>query len=220
MEEQEHTRATMLGELIEDARAHAGRSVAECAAVLGISPDDFRNAESGDYVVSLPQLEVLAIYLDVPMAHFWGTHTLAEEEPRDYADLLALRNKIIGGLLRQARLESGRSAADLAEEIGVTPEQIQTYEMGADALPYLQLERLAKYLGITVDYFVDDERGPMGRHEAQQRMMQRFRQLPPDISAFVVQPVNIPYLKTAMRLSEMDADRLREIAASILEITY
>lgn len=220
MEEQDITRAKILGVLIQDARSHAGRSIEDCATVLNISPEEFRKAESGEYVVSLPQLEVLAIYLNVPMAHFWGTHTLEEPEKQHFNDLLALRHRIIGGLLRQARLEAGRSAEDLAEQIGVSTGQVEAYEMGAAALPYLYLEKLAKYLGVSMDYFVEDTRGPLGRHEAQQRMQQRLAELPSNVREFVTEPVNMHYLETAMRLSEMDVDRLRNIAASILDITY
>jgi len=130
MEEQDITRAKILGVLIQDARSHAGRSIEDCATVLNVSPEEFRKAESGEYVVSLPQLEVLAIYLNVPMAHFWGTHTLEESEKQQFSDLLALRHKIIGGLLRQARLEAGRSVEDLAEQIGVSTGQIGLFRGG------------------------------------------------------------------------------------------
>jgi transcriptional regulator with XRE-family HTH domain len=220
MAEQDNNRAQMLGSLIQDARSHAGRSVEDCATALHISPEDFRKAEQGEYVVSLPQLEVLAIYLDVPMAHFWGTHTLPEPQPRDFSQLISLRDKIIGGLLRHVRLEAGRSPQEVAAEIGISPGQIEAYERGAAAVPYLQLEKLARYFDVPLDYFLDDARGPLSRHETEKRMQRRFGELPPEIQAFVTEPVNKHYLETAMRLSKLDADRLREIAASLLEITY
>ena len=219
MNERDATRAKMLGVLIRNARLHAGRSTQECAGVLGITPEQFRQAEEGAYVVSLPQLEVLAMYLDVPMAHFWGTHTLEENTEPDYGELLALRHKIVGGLLRHARLKEEQTQEALAEEVGVDVERIRAYEAGEDAIPYLQLEKLAKFLGVSIDYFLDDERGPLGRHEAQKRMEQHLDELPPDVREFVAQPVNVNYIQTAMRLSEMDADRLRTIAESLLDIT-
>jgi hypothetical protein len=37
---------------------------------------------------------------------------------------------------------------------------------------------------------------------------------------FVAEPINGAYLETAMHLSEMDAQRLRTIAESLLEITF
>lgn len=219
MNERDATRAKILGVLIRDARQHAGRNPQECAGVLGISSEQFRQAEEGAYVISLPQLEVLAMYLDVPMAHFWGTHTLEENKEPDYGEWLALRHKIVGGLLRHARVNEEQTQEALAEELGVDVERIRAYEAGEEAIPYLHLEKLANFLGVAIDYFLDDERGPLGRHEAQKRMEQHLKELPPDVREFVAQPVNVNYIQTAMRLSEMDADRLRTIAESLLDIT-
>lgn len=160
------------------------------------------------------------MYLDVPMAHFWGTHTLEENEEPDYGELLALRHKIVGGLLRNARVKEEQTQEALAEELGVDVERIRDYEAGVEAIPYLHLEKLAKFLGVSIDYFLDDERGPLGRHEAQKRMELHLNELPPHIREFVAQPVNVNYIQTAMRLSEMDAEKLRTIAESLLDITY
>lgn len=184
-----------------------------------MGPEQYRQAEQGEHVVSLPQLEVLAMYLDVPMAHFWGTHTLQEDEEPDYGELLAIRHKIIGGLVRHARVDAEQTQEALAEELGVDVERIRAYEAGKEAIPYLHLEKVANFLGVSIGYFVDDERGPLGRHEARKRMEQNLSELPPDVRAFVAQPVNVNYIQTAMRLSEMDADRLRTIAESLLDIT-
>lgn len=219
MNERDATRAKMLGVLLQDARLHAGRTTEECAEVLRMGPEQYRQAEQGEHVVSLPQLEVLAMYLDVPMAHFWGTHTLQEDEEPDYGELLAIRHKIIGGLVRHARVDAEQTQEALAEELGVDVERIRAYEAGKEAIPYLHLEKVANFLGVSIGYFVDDERGPLGRHEARKRMEQNLSELPPDVRAFVAQPVNVNYIQTAMRLSEMDADRLRTIAESLLDIT-
>lgn len=220
MEERSGMRARILGVLIQDARRHAARSVEQCARALNLKPEEFEAAEKGRRVLSLPELEVLAIYLGVPMAHFWGSQTLSDGPEPDYGDLLRLRHKIVGGLLKQARLDSGRSREELAEHLGVDTETINAYEMGQKEIPFLHLEELARYLDHSIDYFLDEERGPLGRHEAQHEMDRYFAELPADVRAFVAKPVNIGYLQTAMRLSEMDADKLRNIAAGILEITY
>lgn len=220
MDEQKKTRAKILGVLIQDARRHAGRSVEECARVLNMTPEAFARAEQGERIASLPELEALAIYLDVPMAHFWGTHTLGEAEEPNYGELLALRHKIVGGLLRQARLDADKSIEDVAQEIDEESATVEAYEKGEEEIPFLQLEEMARLLGVSIDYFLDGERGPLGRHEARKKMVRRFHELPPEVKEFVVEPVNINYLKTAMRLSEMDAEQLRNLAAGILEITY
>jgi hypothetical protein len=83
-----------------------------------------------------------------------------------------------------------------------------------------ELERLARLAGQPLDTFLDDTRGPLGRHEAANERQRRFQELPLEVQSFVIKPANINYLETAMHLSELDVDRLRTIAASILEITY
>jgi transcriptional regulator with XRE-family HTH domain len=220
MNEQDHNRARTLGALIQEARQHARRSAEECAGVLGLSPEEFAAAEAGEHVISLPELEALAIYLDVPMAHFWGSYNLPRPNEPDYGVLLALRHKIVGGLLRQSRLDAGQTAEELAGAVELPVEELLSYEAGDRAVPYLLLEKLARQVGQPVDYYLDDARGPLGRHEAANERQRRFQELPLEIQSFVIRPANINYLETAIHLSEMDVDKLRTIAASILEITY
>lgn len=220
MEDRNSTRAKILGVLIQDARRHAGRSTAECAGAVKLTAEQFEAAEKGQRVLSLPELEVLAIYLGVPMAHFWGGQALSDAPETDFSALLALRHKIVGSLLMQARLDAGLSREDVAQQVGLDEETLQAYELGAREVPFLHLEELARALDVSMDYFLDEERGPLGRHEAEQQIKRNFQQLPPEVRAFVSRPVNIPYLQTAMRLSEMDAEKLRNIAAGILEITH
>ena len=47
----------------------------------------------------------------------------------------------------------------------------------------------------------------------------QFGRMAPDVRDFVTQPVNEPYLRLAMRMSQLSAERLRSIAEGLLEIT-
>jgi transcriptional regulator with XRE-family HTH domain len=219
MDEKDVTRAKILGVLIQDARRNTGRAVEDCAAVLNISPKQFTDAEAGMSVLSLPELEALAIFLKIPMSHFWGTKVLNEETERDYEQIILLRQRIVGALLRQARIESGRSVDDIAQHLSVVPQIVQKYEMGEDPIPYFQLESAARYLGQTIDHF-SDMQGPLARHEAEQKVYRRFEQMPLEMKSFVTEPINQSYIETAMRLSEMDVHKLRSIAEGLLDITF
>lgn len=216
----DQTRAKILGDLIRDARLRAGRSVADCAQTLGIPEDTFAQAETGDYTPALPDLEVLAMYLNVPMAHFWGNESLDTPHEKDYKNFAKIRHRIIGALLRRARIQSKESVEDVAEQIGVTPEQIEDYESGETAVPLFDLEKLGKYYGVSMDYFSDEARGPLAQHESRHKMQKRFDDLPPDIRKFVVEPINLSYIQIAVDLSEMDVKRLRNIAEGLLDITF
>jgi transcriptional regulator with XRE-family HTH domain len=110
--------------------------------------------------------------------------------------------------------------AEVATAVDLDPAQVEAYEKGNEAIPFLQLEKLGEQLNVPIDYFLDDGRGPLQRHEARQQQLRRFEELPADVQAFVLKPTNISYLQTAMRLSEMDAEQLRSIATALLEITY
>ena len=214
------TRAKILGNLVRDARVQAGRSTADCANALGISEETFSEIEAGDYNPTLPDLEVLAMYLNVPMAHFWGNFKLEVSEEPDFQNFSNIRQLIIGALLRQARIQAKRSLQEVAEHVGTSVEQIKLFESGTVAIPLFELERMGKFLGVSLDYFSDEARGPLADHEARQKMMKRFNELPPEVKKFVVEPINQSYIETAMRLSNLDVKRLRSIAEGILDITF
>ena len=65
-------RSKTLGLLIRDARTTARRSVTECAQAVGVKPGLFRAYEEGRKAPSLPELEALVYFLDLPIDHFWS----------------------------------------------------------------------------------------------------------------------------------------------------
>ncbi len=220
MSELNAERAKMLGELVKKAREHFGRTKKECAAVLGLNPAEYRDIESGDYPISLPQLEAIALYLNIPMGYFWGSEPLKTDADIDYVNLITLRHRVIGVLLSQQRLRKRESLADMATVLNLEEEQLKSYEMGQEPIPYLHLEQICRHLDVSVNYFLDDLHGPLGRHEAKQKLERQFNRMPPEMQAFLINPVNISYLDTAKKLSEMDVAQLRQVAESLLEITY
>jgi transcriptional regulator with XRE-family HTH domain len=220
MAEVDTERAKILGELIREAREHMRRSVEECAAVLGISQQSFEQVEAGEYLISLPELEALALYLEVPMGYFWGSESLHNGPDVDYGRLLELRHRVIGVLLSQLRLRAKKSQEDVAAALELDLKLIQAYETGDEPVPYLHLEQLCQYFNTSVDHFLDDLHGPLGRHEAQKRFEKQFNRMSPEMQAFLVNPVNVSYLETAKKLSEMDVQKLRQVAENILDITF
>jgi len=221
MNEFDRTRAKILGVLILDARLHAGRTQEDCGRLLGLSAGEFNAIEMGDATPTLPQLEALAMYLNVSLNHFWGDTTINKPRRTEYDDVIVERNQKIGQLLVQAREKSSRSVQDLAMEIKVSPTRIQAYEAGTEAIPLFQLERLARYLGHSLNYFMSgDEYKLLAQHEAEQKLRDRFESLPPEMQKFVTEPINISYLDIAVRLSQMNVNALRTVAENILNITF
>lgn len=215
-------RNRMIGVLLRDARQWAGRTKQECAELLGVSPATISAYEEGRKAISLPELEVLARFLRVPLRHFLNTDAslLSEELATLPAEFILLRQRIIGALLRQAREEAGKTQKELAEDIGCSPRRIASYEYGERPIPVAELEVLARALGRRLEDFLDEESSPVGRELAEEERCRAFLELPREVQEFVIKPVNRQYLEIAMRLAEMPAAALRTIAEGLLEITY
>ena len=221
MSEVDPNRAKLISDLIRGAREGAGRSPEDCAQILGMSAEEFANLEASPSELTLPQLETLAMALNVPMSHFWGSiEPRADIEQPDFDLYQSLRQRIIGVYLYQARMQAGRSSQDLAADLDLPVETITAYETGREPIPYFEVEQLSLNLGVPLTYFTEETHGPLVSHENKMHLQQRFDQLPPDTKAFVVEPINQSYIETAMRLSELDVDKLRSIAEGILDITF
>jgi transcriptional regulator with XRE-family HTH domain len=215
-------RNRIIGVLLRDARRRAGWTRAKCADALEVSPTTIDAYEEGRTPISLPQLEALGYILNTPIDHFWEGET-EPEVARDSPDLqamLELRHRIIGVLLRQARLEANMTQEDLAEILNCSPSRIADYENAKQPVPVAELELLGRHLGLPLEHFLDGQEGSVGAWHRQQMVDQRFHELPEEMQAFISKPVNIKYLEVAMRLSRMSASRLRSIAEGLLEITY
>ncbi len=216
-------RAKVLGVLLRDARRAAGKSAKDCAALLGCTSGAFGRYETGQMAISLPELELLAYFFDVPLSHFWGQETLsdgrAQELEQDSAELLALRHRIVGAQLRAARAKAGLSMKELAAAAGLPASRLTAYEFGRKPIPIPELEALAGALDLAVEDFLP-EAGPVAEWAAGRRDFQRFTELPPEVREFVADPMNESYLRLAMQLSSLTVERLRGIAAGILDITY
>ncbi len=216
-----HIRGKMLGVLLRDARMSAARTIEDCARLLRVPTQTVEAWEYGEAVPSLPQLELLAYYLDVPVSHFWGAETLksSRSETSDkQPEFINLRNRMIGGMLRQSREEAEVSYEEISEASGIPIETLKQYEMGDVPIPMHELSVLASQVKRNVKYFLETE-SQIGELLEQREAWKHFSSLPEDVRAFASNPVNIGFIHIAVMLSQMPADRLREVGASIVDIT-
>ena len=216
-------RTKKLGILTKDARLAAGKSMNDCAKVLGISSRQIGSFERGEKSPSLPELEALAFYLDVPISHFYKQGSLlSNREERvsttNLTRLISLREKIVGARLKQARLDRDMNINDLAEVVGITRNRLKSYESGNASIPLPELEGMAAELDVPIEKFFDSE-GVIGKWSAQKQSIQDFLDLPIELQNFVTKPINLPYLEIAQKLSGMSVDKLRALGEGLLDIT-
>jgi transcriptional regulator with XRE-family HTH domain len=67
----------------------------------------------------------------------------------------------VGGRLRQARLLAGASQEDVGGAIGVSFQAVQKYENGENRLSAGRLAAAAKYLGVPMSFFFQDDTNPV-----------------------------------------------------------
>ncbi|MDL1909332.1 helix-turn-helix domain-containing protein [Chloroflexi bacterium CFX6] len=215
-------RSKKLGVLIRDARLAARRKIKECADAIGVKSGVFRAYEEGRKSPSLPELETLVYYLDLPIDHFWSREIKSNSplpiETLDLSKLLAVRQRKIGALLRQERTNASISIRNLAQETGVSGARIKAYELGERPIPLPELEVLVTALGGRIETFFDRS-GPIGQWMMNEEAIQNFLDLPEELRQFVSMPVNRPYLELAVKLSAMSRDKLRSVAEDLLDIT-
>jgi len=215
-------RQKKLGLLIRDARMAERRSIKECADALGIKSGQFRAFEEGRKAPSLPELEALVFFLKLPIWHFWGgdikSETTSQLEAEDVSQLVALRQRMIGALLRQERTNANVSLRHISTETGISQSKLKAYELGQKPISLPELESILTLIGSRIEVFFDQS-GPVGQWMTSQHAMQNFLELPEELQDFVCQPVNRPYLELAVKLSEMSKDKLRSVAEGLLDIT-
>jgi transcriptional regulator with XRE-family HTH domain len=215
-------REKKLGLLIRDARMAERRSIKECADAIGIKPGLFRAYEEGRRAPSLPELETLVYFLKLPISHFWGNETKSDASPAmesvDMSRLIALRQRMIGALLRQERTNANVSIRHISTETGISQSKLKSYELGERAITVPELESILTVMGSRVETFFDQS-GPVGQWLNSQRALQKFLELSADMQNFVCQPVNRPYIELAMKLSDLSREKLRSVAEGLLDIT-
>ena len=135
--------------------------------------------------------------------------TIHLDNPNENADVESSHGALKRALKQELLLRGSRDFED-----------IEAYEAGSNPIPYLELEQLCRHLDLSINHFVDDQHGPLRRHEAEQRLQKIFDGLNVDMQTFLANPTNVSYLETAKTLSEMDVGRLRQVAESLLEITF
>jgi transcriptional regulator with XRE-family HTH domain len=216
-------RARVLGVILRQAREAAGKSIGDLARVMGCSIARVKAYEFGDRAPTLPELELAAYYLHMPLVTFFqdGLSMRTSRHVEDPVPVIAVRQRIIGALLHQARAHMGLKLSEVSRAVGITSHMLRLFELGDRPVPVPVLERLAEELQVDLQsYFRDGWLPEMADADAQLAEFERFQSLPPDVRRFVTSPLNSGYLQVAVNMSSMSAERLRAIAEALLDITY
>jgi transcriptional regulator with XRE-family HTH domain len=216
-------RQRKLAVLLYDARLVSGASIETCARLMGVTPEKYQEYEEGTSSPSLPELETFAYGVNIPLSHFLGNIALTSQSARNDDNKLnlirSLRQKLIGARILQERSRLGISSADISTLLGITEDELADLEAGILPLPLPQLQVIAEMMDVDLATLFDQQ-GLIGQWRKQQERNEAFDKLPSGIQEFVSKAGNLPYLELAIKLSDMETEKLRRIAESILEITF
>jgi transcriptional regulator with XRE-family HTH domain len=115
-------RAKMLGAMLREARTSARMSLKEMGSLINTTSGMISSYEHGRRGISLPELELLAYHLDIPIQYFTSDSPPKSSRSIEFdpSTVISLRQRMIGALLRQRRNELEMSISAVAEATGLS----------------------------------------------------------------------------------------------------
>lgn len=202
-------RGKILGLLLRKRRLAAGYALADCAQYLRQEAGIIEAWEVGNRVPSLPQLELLASFLDFAAE----AENAAALAPAHHEEFLLLRRRLIGTLLQKARQCKALSIEQLSAKCEIATVVLQDYELGAADIPLSHLIVLTQAVGKDLRYFLDE------RRPARQSSALAAPQPKAAAALESAQPEDEASLAALIRLTlafkELDLATLKQVAAAI-----
>jgi transcriptional regulator with XRE-family HTH domain len=213
-------RAKMLGALMRELRLESGKSLKETASLIGTTSSTLSSYEHGRKSISLPELELLAYHLDVPLRFFTSPSLMDREEGPDFdpSIMVSLRQRMIAAMIRKRRSELGISINALGEAVDMPASRISTYEKGLRPIPIPDLESILTVLEQDLGEYIDTE-GPIGQWYSNQVAFENFLGLPSHLRQFFMEPGNEAYLQLAVNLSKFSLHDIRAVVEALEGIT-
>lgn len=190
----------------------------------GISNEKLLGIEKGDSTITLPEIELIALKLGFSTEDLIAGElqelTGSSSDEGAVQQYAGLRDRMIALILRKTRLEQNQPLESVAVHCGLDPDELDQYENGSKPVPLPILELLCAEYQIPVLSLISQKNAPAPSSFAEVTSSEPNENLPEEVSDFVNNPANLPYLELARKLSELDAAKLRGIAEGLLEITY
>ena len=188
--------------------------------MIGVSSAVLSSYERGRRGISLPELELIGYQLGISLSQFLHPSRGEAKKKSDFnpAVMVSLRQHHIGALVRSHRGEAEMTVRDLAKRCGIPAGRLTLYEQGERPIPVAELEAIADALGHDLSDY-QDTRGPIGEWEAAERGIEAFLRLPAELREFIRSSKSEPYLRMALKMSDIPVDKVRTMGEGFLEIT-
>lgn len=138
------------------------RSINDCAIFLNISEEQYLKFEEGITPLTLPDIELLAIYFRIPLQTFFNNEPI-----KDYSIFLLsneihpkfikLRHKMIHAKYAIAKEKRGLTIDDIHQATQIPMEVLHAYDKGDSSIPFDHLLLMSDALATPLEEFFNQE---------------------------------------------------------------
>ncbi|RJQ41661.1 MAG: transcriptional regulator [Anaerolineaceae bacterium] len=209
-----------IAQKLTQSRLNCGKSMKNCADAIGTTVSRYKKIESGELIPTLPELETLSYFFNVPMIALIGKQEGKQEtssaapNPNTLFHLVEIRNSVIGTLLQIEREKKSITLKDMAARCEITRSRMKRYESGLSGIPLNDLLKIAAVLSIDLNAFFD-RNSPIGIWQKSQQTLLAFLALPAEIQDFVTDRTNLPYLELAQKMKNLRPEDLEVMSEAI-----
>lgn len=132
------------------------RSIHDCARILGLSKEAYHSIEKGNTPISMPELELLAIYLGENPSEFISSDQQSPSKSAYLNDdirpqFLKIREKMLRALIALERESRSITLENIQHATQIPLETLQAYDNGTSPMPIGDLIKVCAFLEIPMD---------------------------------------------------------------------
>ena len=144
---------------IQRIRKRKQRSLHDCAAFLNISKEDYLRFEKNAGTLTLPEVELLAVYLGVsPDAFFESDHPenqiLGILDRKVQSQFLQLRHKMIQAKIASELQTKAIQLEKIQGQTEIPLKELEQYQSGEKPIPLDHLLEISQVLGLDINALV------------------------------------------------------------------
>jgi len=217
-------KAKKFGVRLAAMRQKKGIPVETLGRWINDSSEQIEKIERGESSLSLPQIEWIAHQFGLKPETLFLNELNSLKEPQVEEQLskqyISLRDRMIALFLKKTRTEQNKTLDDVANSCELSTDDLERYESGSSPIPWPVLDCLCSEYHLPATSLISQ--GSVEKKAATVDSVegQSATSNPDEMTEFITNPANRPYLELAKKISEMDAEKLRSLAEGLLEITY
>jgi transcriptional regulator with XRE-family HTH domain len=209
-----------IGQRLGTLRKIMKRSLRDCAGILDIPIETYLQIENGEESISLPQIEILSLFLGVPAVLILKdmdlqNHNVQYLTKQKRATFMTIRDKMIRSQLLGLRENSGKSLENLSEETGIETAILAAYETETTPIPADHLAAIAAAFEQPFSHFLSPKFTPPASSSETDKVLDGSQPAEEDNPFDPEQEIYSSLLKGLRKIPRKD---LAQLAKTILNI--